>query len=142
LSKDEAVTSTNAARTSSHFVGPNIDDAIKKLKGDPAAVLLEILEPSRNIEDKYQQTILALEDGSSRIGVISDEDPAKLTILTGTPPQVLGIEKKSIDSRRRSPLSIMPPGQLNTLDKEQILDLLAYLLAGGNAQDPAFHHHH
>jgi hypothetical protein len=36
----------------------------------------------------------------------------------------------------------MPAGQLNTLDKEQILDLLAYLLAGGNAHDAAFHHKH
>ncbi len=32
----------------------------------------------------------------------------------------------------------MPTGVLNTLDKEQILDLLAYLLAGGNADDAAF----
>jgi hypothetical protein len=36
----------------------------------------------------------------------------------------------------------MPTGVLNTLDKEQILDLLAYLLAGGNPGDAAFHHHH
>jgi hypothetical protein len=32
----------------------------------------------------------------------------------------------------------MPVGLLNTLDKEQILDLLAYLLSGGKADNPAF----
>jgi putative membrane-bound dehydrogenase-like protein len=142
LSKGEAASASSTALGSTHFVGPNIDDSIKKLKGDPGAVLLEILEPSRNIEEKYRQSILALEDGNTRIGVISAEDAAGLTLITGTPPQALEIAKKSIDSRRISPLSIMPAGQLNTLDKEQILDLLAYLLAGGNAQDAAFHHHH
>lgn len=47
-----------------------------------------------------------------------------------------------IDDRVASPVSIMPNGVLNTLDKEQILDLLAYLLAGGNADADAFKHQH
>ena len=34
--------------------------------------------------------------------------------------------------------TIMPSGILNTLDNEQILDLLAYLLATGKADHPAF----
>jgi hypothetical protein len=54
----------------------------------------------------------------------------------------LEISKKSIDDRVTSPLSIMPSGLLNTLDKEQILDLLAYLLAVGNPDAAAFKHHH
>jgi hypothetical protein len=54
----------------------------------------------------------------------------------------LEIVKQSIDDRIASRVSIMPIGLLNTLDKEQILDLLAYLLAGGNADDAAFKHHH
>jgi hypothetical protein len=32
------------------------------------------------------------------------------------------------------PLSAMPKGLLNTLSKEEILDLLAYIEAGGNAR--------
>ena len=50
--------------------------------------------------------------------------------------------QSSIDARRTSPLSIMPNSLLNTLEKDQILDLLAYLLAGGNADDAAFKHKH
>ena len=63
-------------------------------------------------------------------------------MVTGTPAKEQEIATKNIDSRRTSPLSIMPTGLLNTLDKEQILDLLAYLLAGGNADDAAFKHKH
>ena len=33
-------------------------------------------------------------------------------------------------------------GLVNSLDKEQILDLLAYLLAEGNARHAAFQHAH
>jgi hypothetical protein len=32
----------------------------------------------------------------------------------------------------------MPAGLLNTSDKEQILDLIAYLVANGKADAPAF----
>ena len=142
LSKDAVAGSLGAAGGLHNSVGPNIDETVKKYKRDPKALLLEILESSRNIEEKYRQVIVALEDGTTRTGVIASEDATTLTILTGTPPQKLEIAKKSIDDRVVSPVSIMPGGVLNTLDKEQILNLLAYLLAGGNAEDAAFKHHH
>lgn len=123
-------------------VGPHIDDTVKKYKGDASAILREILESSRNIDEKYRQVIVALEDGKTHIGVIASEDESMLTILSGSPPKELKIPKQSIDDRVTSPQSIMPSGLLNTLDKEQILDLLAYLLAGGNADGAAFHHQH
>ena len=126
----------------SQAVGPNIDETVKKYKHDASALLREILESSRNIDEKYRQVVVALEDGTARTGVISSEDDNTLTIVSGTPPKKLEIPKRSIDDRVASRVSIMPAGLLNTLDKEQILDLLAYLLAGGNAEDAAFKHHH
>jgi putative heme-binding domain-containing protein len=123
-------------------VGPDIDEVVKKHKRDSKAMLLEMLEPSRNIDEKFRQVILELDDGTNRTGIVIAEDAATLTIMTGTPAKEQKILKKSIDSRRTSPVSLMPAGLLNTLDKEQILDLLAYLLAVGNADDPAFKHHH
>ncbi len=123
-------------------VGPYIDETVKKHKRDAKAILLELLEPSRNIDEKYRQAILALDDGTSRTGVIVKEEAAMLTIMTGTPPKEEKIPKKTIDSRRTSTVSLMPLGLLKTLDKEQILDLLAYVLAAGDANDAAFKHHH
>lgn len=123
-------------------VGPHVDDSVKKYKRDAEADLLELLEPSRNIEEKYRQEILQLEDGTVRTGIIIAQDATSLTLLTGTPAKELKIEKKSIEDRGTSSVSIMPNGLLNTLDKEQILDLLAYLVSGGNAEDAAFKHHH
>ena len=57
-------------------------------------------------------------------------------------PGEIKVAKGDIKSRRPSPTSIMPGGLLNTLDKEQILDLLAYLLADGEADNAAFKHAH
>jgi threonine synthase len=74
--------------------------------------------------------------------VIVEEDATSVTIMTGSPAKELKISKKTIDSRRTSQVSIMPSGVLNTLDKEEILDLLAYMLANGSAEDPAFKHGH
>ncbi len=140
LSKDDT-TGSPALTGLNRSVGPNIDDTVKKYRHDASAVLREILEPSRSIDETYRQVVVALENGKTHIGVIASENESLLKLLSGNPPQTLEIAKPSIDDRVASPLSLMPAGLLNSLDKEQVLDLLAYLLAGGNANDAAFHHH-
>jgi putative membrane-bound dehydrogenase-like protein len=142
LNKENPGNAPSFAGGLNHSVGPNIDDSMTKYKHDASAVLLEILESSRNVDEKYRQVVLALEDGTVHTGIIVAEDAKTLTLLSGTPAKTLEIAKNAIDARQASPLSIMPSGLLNTLDKEQILDLLAYLLANGNPDDKAFHHHH
>lgn len=123
-------------------LGPNVDDSVKKYKQDASALLREILEPSRNIDDKYRQLVIALEDGTTQTGVVAEENEETLTLLSGSPPKQVSIPKSSIDDQVASNVSIMPTALLNTLDREQILDLLAYLLSGGDAKAPAFHHNH
>lgn len=120
-------------------IGPNLEDVVKKYKGDAKAMLHEILEPSRNIEEKYRTISLALDDGTIVSGNVVSEDQKTIVLYSPTPvPKEHKIAKESIDSRLPSALSIMPAGQLNTLDKEQILDLLAFLLAIGDSEQAAF----
>lgn len=124
-------------------VGPDLVDVVKKYKGEAKALLHEILEPSRNIEEKYRKITLELEDGSILAGNALAEDRETVTIYTAPPmAKEHKVAKSTIESREPSALSIMPVGQLNTLDKEQILDLLAFLLAGGKEDHPAFKHAH
>ncbi len=123
--------------------GPSLGDVVKKYKGDAKAVLQEILEPSKAVEEKYRNMTLEVGDENSITGIILAEDKDSVTIQTGpTQAQVQKVAKSTIKSRRPSQLSLMPAGLLNTLDKEQILDLLAYLLAGGEADHAAFKHAH
>ncbi len=120
-------------------VGPNLADVVKKYKSDAKLLLQEILEPSRNIDVKYLKYMFELEDDIYLSGNIIAEDSESVTIQTGpTAAQEQKVAKNTILSRRPSPVSIMPTGILNPLDRDQILDLLAYVLASGNADDPAF----
>ena len=43
-----------------------------------------------------------------------------------------------IAERRKSPISNMPVGIINVLEKQQILDLLAYILCDGDADAASF----
>ena len=114
---------------------------VKKYKGDAKAVLQEILEPSKSIEEKYRNVTLELGDENSLSGLVLAEDKDSVTIQTGPAAnQIQKLAKSAIKSRKASALSLMPAGLLNSLDKEQILDLLAYLLAGGSPGAAAFKH--
>jgi len=123
--------------------GPSLSDVVKKYKGDAKLVLQEILEPSKAIEEKYRNVTLELGDENSLSGLVLAEDAASVTIQTGPAAnQIQKVAKSAIKSRKASALSLMPAALLNSLDKEQILDLLAYLLAEGKADHAAFKHAH
>jgi putative membrane-bound dehydrogenase-like protein len=123
--------------------GPSLSDVVKKYKGDAKAVLQEILEPSKAIEEKYRNVTLELGDENSLSGLILAEDASSVTIQAGPAAnQIQKIAKSAIKSRKVSALSLMPAALLNALDKEQVLDLLAFILAGGSADHAAFKHAH
>jgi len=123
--------------------GPNLSDTVKKYKGDAKALLQEILEPSKTIEDKYRNVTLELGDENSLSGLILAEDATSVTIQTGPAAnQIQKLAKSAIKSRKTSALSLMPAALLNAFDKEQVLDLLAFILAEGKADHAAFKHGH
>lgn len=102
-------------------------------------ILESILDPSKVIDDKYRLVTLTLADGSRRIGQIDREDGKQL-VLRPDPlrDETVTLWKRDIAGREPSPTSFMPPGLINVLKYEQILDLLAYLESGGDAGHPAF----
>ena len=48
------------------------------------------------------------------------------------------IEVAKVKSRKDYPISMMLPGLINALNPEELKDLVAYLLSGGNPQDKMF----
>jgi hypothetical protein len=48
------------------------------------------------------------------------------------------INRKQIEEIKPSPISMMPEGLLNTLKKDEVLDLLAYVLSRGDRKDKMF----
>ncbi len=102
-------------------------------------ILESILEPSKVVADEYASFIFATDSGKLLTGRIEREDDRELVIRTGQGnDDVVRLAKSDIVERRKSSVSNMPAEILNVLEKDQILDLLAYLLSEGDADAAAF----
>ena len=112
-------------------LGPNLTDISKRLKGEK--LLKQILEPSSEINEKYQTYQFLLNDGKLVSGVIAKEDEANYYVITNLliPTAVTEVRKKKIDEKIASKISAMPPGMANVLAADEIQNLLAFLEAGG-----------
>jgi len=120
---------------------PELTDVFMRYNHNRADVLRQILEPSLVIADRYRNYQFELKDGDELSGMIVKDDSDSFTIQTGPSDALIQTLRKS-DIKQRQPQnsSTMPVGLLNTLSKEQILDLLAYLESGGNAPPHAHQH--
>ena len=54
------------------------------------------------------------------------------------PGHMVNVSRGDIEEMKPSPVSMMPEGLLNTLDRDEILDLIAYLLSRGDRENPMF----
>jgi putative heme-binding domain-containing protein len=103
-------------------------------------LLRHILEPSLKIDEKYQTYIFETKAGKTITGMIVADAPQAITIienpLAKTPPKE--IKKADIESKTKSPVSLMPKGMLDKMTRDEIVDLLAYILAKGDAKHPLF----
>jgi hypothetical protein len=54
------------------------------------------------------------------------------------PNKLVSVNRKQIESINPSPVSMMPVGLLDTLNNEEVLDLMAYLLSGGDRSNAMF----
>ncbi len=122
--------------------GPDLTGIVPRLKNDRGALLTAILEPSKAIEDRYRNHTFELNDGDELVGMIVSEDAAVVRVHTGPSATLIQTVKKSdIKKRERQNSSQMPLGLLSLLTKEQVLDLLAYIEAGGAAAGGHNHGH-
>jgi putative heme-binding domain-containing protein len=102
-------------------------------------LLMHILEPSKFIDEKFKLVTVTKKDGSAVTGSLDSEDDERITLRQNPlAADTTEIGKSMIRSRQISDISPMPPGLLNTLKAEQILDLLAWFEAGGDPKHKAF----
>jgi putative heme-binding domain-containing protein len=99
-----------------------------------------IVAPSRTISDQYQSTIFELKDGSDVTGRVANLAGDNLMVVTDmmAPGDFTNIAREKIESTRPSSVSPMPEGLLNSLSLEEIKDLVAYLLSGGDSGSKLF----
>ena len=119
-------------------VGPDLSSVGGKFS---AYDLLEaIVDPGKEISDQYGTTNFNFKDGTVVSGRIMNlgEDHYQLNNDMMNPGHSIFVKIKDIDSIEASPVSMMPPGLINTMSKEDVYDLLAYFISGGDPEHSAF----
>lgn len=102
-------------------------------------LLDHILNPSKIVDEKFRFVTIKRADGTTVIGSLESEDDERVTLKPNPlSPETVEIGKSLIKERSVSETSPMPVGLLNALKAEQILDLLAFIEAGGDAKKPHF----
>jgi putative heme-binding domain-containing protein len=99
-----------------------------------------LVDPSKVVSDQYRATIVQTADGKSYTGRLATEDEKKIVLLTDPEDatKMVEIAKDDIDVLEPSKVSLMPADLLKVLNKEEVLDLLAYLMSRGNPNDASF----
>ena len=106
---------------------------------DALYLLESLLTPSKVIPDQFLNEVIKMEDGVIHTGRVIYDDGQLLRVRQDPFTQtVTDVAAGKIERRTLLNTSEMPEGLLNILTEEEILDLIAYLSAGANTDDPAF----
>jgi len=103
-------------------------------------MLEAIIDPNKAVSDQYASTVFSFKDGGSIVGRLANEDPEYYYVAQNpfTPDVHQKVAKKDVVSTQYSTVSVMLPGLINGLNPEELKDLIAYLMAGGNKNNPVY----
>jgi len=105
-------------------VGPEITGANRS---NLEYILGNVLTPSAEIQDAYKMTLILTDEGRTYSGIVSGENDRQVSLRVAGEDEPVLIPKVSIESREIAAVSMMPEGMLETLKRQEVLDLVAYL---------------
>ncbi len=120
------------------MTGPDLTAAGARYS--PHDLLDQIINPSRVINEQFSSVIALTDDGQVHTGVIVNLNGDTLELNTDlTDPNMrITLDRKTIESLEMSKVSAMPTALLNLLTKDEILNLMAYIISGGNRSHSLF----
>ena len=106
-------------------VGPNLGT----VRNHPAsALLVDIIMPSKSIEQGYETYVVELTSGDIVDGIMSAQTPATITLRQEQGRETV-IARQDIKTMRVSKVSMMPEGLERQISVDQMADLLTFLKA-------------
>jgi putative membrane-bound dehydrogenase-like protein len=106
-------------------IGPNL--ASMKARG-PEAILLNVLDPNREVNPQYLNYAVMTADGRQLTGLIAAETATSITLkrADNATDTVLRID---IEQLKSTGMSLMPEGMEKQIDQAAMADLLTFLMA-------------
>lgn len=95
-------------------------------RDDLRRMLLNVVNPSAEIREGFENYVAVTDDGRTVSGFIADQDQQVVT-LRGADGQTLVLAREELEDLRATPVSLMPEGLLKDLTDQQVRDLFAYL---------------
>ncbi|WP_350494696.1 c-type cytochrome [Roseiconus lacunae] len=114
------------------ILGPDLTGAGGRFSSKD--LLTAIIDPNQVISDQYGATQFLTDEGRIVVGRVVNMSGNKLRVMTNMldPSALTDVVRESVEETRPAKASMMPAGLLDTFTKEEIVDLIAYLRAGGN----------
>ncbi len=117
-------------------IGPDLTTLANKFS--VREVLESIVDPSAVISDQYGSKVVTATGDRVAVGLVVEGD-AEVKVYqadSSTPPAVFA--RGDVQSIEDSPISQMPSGLINALNPEELRDLVAYLMSGGDKRAKEF----
>lgn len=120
------------------ITGPDLTSAGRRYSAHD--LLDQVINPSKVINEQFSAVVVVTDDGRIHTGVVVNLNGNKMMLNTDltAPNQQIAINRQEIDEITISKTSPMPKGLLGRMTKEEILDLVAFLISGGDSSHPAF----
>jgi putative heme-binding domain-containing protein len=96
-------------------------------RGSLDYLLQNIVTPNAVVGKAYQLSIVRTNDGRVVSGVVDRKTETALTVQTLNDQVV--VDRAKVENVRRMQQSLMPPGLLQSLTKQEVRDLFAYLMS-------------
>jgi putative heme-binding domain-containing protein len=119
-------------------VGPDLSAVAGRFS---AKDLLEsLVEPNKVISDQYGAIIITKQNRQVVVGRVGNLQGDNLQVIENMfePGRFTGVRRQDIATIEPSPVSMMPSGLLNSLQPDEIQDLVAYLLSRGDRSHRMF----
>ena len=106
-------------------VGPNLNGVNR---GNLDYWLTNLTDPGAEVGKDYRMSVVRTADGRVVSGIVVERTAARVVVQTATERVTLAAD--DVEAVTESALSLMPEGQLEALRREDVRDLIAYLMGG------------
>ncbi|MDB4662079.1 DUF1080 domain-containing protein [Verrucomicrobiales bacterium] len=106
----------------------------------PHDLLDQIINPSKEINEQFAPIVVTKNNGEVASGVVVNLNGDNVTLNTdvSNPNQRVNIDRKEVKSLEVSKVSPMPPMLLSMLTEDEVMDLVAFILSGGDKNNEMF----